>query len=220
MLNLTIDSTKFDKDMKNVIQYSLGFFEGVKQGTPAFLKGFGLTVIESLKQYIDANARVNPSLLHHVYEWNETGSPNARLFDIEVLATGNQVSFFSSFRQSSSIKDGSSVPFYDKARIMEEGIPVTIVPKKRVLVFEDGGETIFTTNPVTVRNPGGDVAGEFERVFRSFFTNYFTQSYIQSAGILAYLGAPTDFLSNLSTKGGRSKGVAVGRNWITKAGDL
>ena len=220
MLNLTIDSTKFDKDMRNIIQYSLGFFEGVKQGTPAFLKSFGMTVIEGLKQYIDANARVNPSLLHHVYEWNETGSPNARLFDIEVLATGNQVSFFSSFRQSSSIKNGSNVPFYDKARIMEEGIPVTIVPKKRVLVFEDGGETIFTTNPVTVRNPGGDVAGEFERVFRSFFTNYFTQSYIQSAGILAYLGAPTDFLSNLSTKGGRSKGVAVGRNWITKAGDL
>lgn len=220
MLNLTIDSTKFDKDMRNIIQYSLGFFEGVKQGTPAFLKGFGMTVIEGLKQYIDANARVNPSLLHHVYEWNETGSPNARLFDIEVLATGNQVSFFSSFRQSSSIKNGSSVPFYDKARIMEEGIPVTIVPKKRVLVFEDGGETIFTTNPVTVRNPGGDVAGEFERVFRSFFTNYFTQSYIESAGILAYLGAPTDFLSNLSTRGGRSKGVAVGRNWITKAGDL
>jgi hypothetical protein len=220
MLNLTIDSTKFDKDMRNIIQYSLGFFEGVKQGTPAFLKGFGITVVEGLKQYIDANARVNPSLLHHVYEWNETGSPNARLFDIEVLATGNNVSFFSSFRQSSSIKNGSNVPFYDKARIMEEGIPVTIVPKKRVLVFEDGGETIFTTNPVTVRNPGGDVAGEFERVFRSFFTNYFTQSYIQSAGILAYLGAPTDFLSNLSAKGGRSKGVAVGRNWITKAGDL
>lgn len=220
MLNLTIDSTKFDKDMNSIIQYSLGFFEGVKQGTPAFLKGLGLSVLEDLKQYIDANARVNPSLLHHMYEWNETGSPNARLFDINVLATGNSVSFMSEFRQSSSIKSGSTVPFYDKARIMEEGTPVTIVPKRRVLAFEDSGETVFTSNPVTVQKPGGDVAGEFERVFRSFFTNYFTQSYIQSAGILAYLGSPTDFYNGLSTRSGRSKGVAVGRNWIAKAGDL
>jgi hypothetical protein len=220
MLNLTIDTKKFDKDMKNVIQYSLGFFEGVKQGTPAFLRGLGISVVEDLKQYIDANARINPSLLHHMYEWNETGSPNARLFDIEVIAAGNTVSFGSTFRQSYSIKDGSRVPFYDKARIMEYGIPVTIVPRSRVLVFEDGGETVFTSKPVTVSNPGGDVAGEYERVFRSFFTNYFTQSYIQSAGILAYLGSPTDFHTNLSTKGGRSKGTAVGRTWITKAGEL
>jgi hypothetical protein len=220
MLNLTIDSTTFNKDMNNIIQYSLGFFEGVKQGTPAFLKGLGTSLIEDLKQYIDANARINPALLHHMYEWNETGSPNARLFDIELLAVGNTISFDSRFRQSSSIKDGSRVPFYDKARIMEYGIPVTIVPRGRVLAFEDDGETVFTSNPVTVTNPGGDVAGEYEKVFRSFFTNYFTQSYIQSAGILSYLGAPTDFYSNLSTKGSRSKGVAVGRNWITKAGDL
>jgi len=220
MLNLVIDSRKFEKDMNNVIQYSLGFFEGVKQGTPAFLRGLGTSLIEDLKQYIDANARVNPALLHHMYEWNETGSPNARLFDIELVSVGNTISFGSTFRQSSSIKNGSRVPFYDKARIMEYGIPVTIVPRGRVLAFEDDGETVFTSNPVTVTNPGGDVAGEYERVFRSFFTNYFTQSYIQSAGILAYLGAPVDFYTNLSTKGGRSKGTSVGRNWITKAGDL
>lgn len=220
MLNLTIDSKQFDKDIKNVIQYSLGFFEGVRQGMPNFYKNFGAGVLEGLKSFIDANARVSPALLHHVYEWNQTGSPSARLFDIDFVVTGNGLSFNSTFRQSTSIKNGSRVPFYDKARIMEYGIPVNIVPKSRVLAFQDGGDTVFTSKPVTVSNPGGNVAGEYEKTFNMFFTNYFTQAYLQSSGILAYLSSPADFEKNLSKRGGRSKGVAVGRAWISKAGGI
>lgn len=220
MLNLTIDDTQFKKDMKNIIQYSLGFFEGVKQGVPDFLRGTGASVIESLRQYIDANARISPQLLHHVYEWNQAGSPNARLFDIDYMASGNNLSFVSAFRQSTSIKPGSRVAFYDKARIMEEGMSVTIIPKRKVLAFEADGETVFTQKPVTVANPGGNVAGEYERVFNSFFKTYFAQSYLESAGILAYLNNPTDFSVGMSKRGGRSKGVAVGRSWIAKAGKI
>lgn len=220
MLSLTIDTKQFDKDVKNIIQYSLGFFDGVKQGMPSFYKNFGLQVLEGLKTFIDSNARVNPELLHHMYEWNEAGSPDSRLFDIDFYVVGNGLSFNSTFRQSTSVKNGSNVPFFDKARIMEEGIPVTIVPKSRVLAFEDNGETVFTSKPVTVDNPGGMVAGEYERVFRSFFTNYFTQAFLQSSGILAYLSSPAEFTRGLSRNGGRSKGVAAGRSWIAKAGDL
>lgn len=220
MLQLTIDKTQFDRDIKNIIEYSKGFFEGVKQGVPEFLKGVGASVVDDLKAYIDSNARVSPQLLHHVYEWNQTGSPAARLFDIDYLVSTNSVSFSSSFRQSQSVKDGSNVPFFDKARIMESGQPVTIIPKKKVLAFEDNGEQVFTSKPVVVTNPGGDVAGEYERVFNSFFNNYFTQSYLQSAGILAYLNNPTDFKRGMSKRGGRSSGVAAGRNWIAKAGKL
>lgn len=220
MLSLTIDSKQFDKDVKNIIQYSLGFFEGVKQGMPSFYKNFGLQVLEGLKNFIDSNARVNPELLHHMYEWNETGSPNARLFDIDFYVVGSGLSFNSEFRQSTSIKNGSNVPFFDKARIMEEGVSVTIVPKSRVLAFEDNGETVFTSKPVTVDNPGGMVAGEYEKVFRSFFTNYFTQAFLQSSGILAYLSSPTEFSAGLRRQGGRSRGVASGRAWISRAGEL
>lgn len=220
MLSLQIDTKQFDKDMKNLIQYSLGFLEGVEQGLPSFYKNFGLATIEALKQYIDANARISPQLLHHVYEWNQTGSPDSRLFDIEAIPAAGGISFISRFRQSTSVKNGSNVPFYDKARIMEEGIPVTIVPKNRVLAFEDNGETVFTSKPVTVTNPGGDVAGEYERVFRSFFTSYFAQSFLQSSGILAYLSSPTDFATGLRKRGGRSRGVASGRAWISRAGEL
>jgi hypothetical protein len=89
VLSLTIDTKQFDKDVKNIIQYSLGFFDGVKQGMPSFYKNFGLQVLEGLKTFIDSNARVNPELLHHMYEWNEAGSPDARLFDIDFYVVGN-----------------------------------------------------------------------------------------------------------------------------------
>lgn len=220
MLRLTIDDRQFNKDIKNIIEYSKGFFEGVKQGAPDFLRELGSSVLEDLKFYIDSNARVSPQLLHHVYEWNQVGSPSSRLFDIDYSVTTNTISFTSSFRQSQSIKEGSRVPFFNKAEVMEYGIPVTIVPKRKVLAFDDNGEQVFTSKPVTVTNPGGDVAGEYQRVFDSFFRSYFTQSYLQSAGILAYLNNSTDFRRGMSKRGGRSSGVAVGRSWIAKAGKL
>ena len=219
MLRLTIDDTQFKKDIKNIIGYSFGFFEGVKQGLPEFWVNASRDIIESLKQYIDANARVTPQLLHHMYEWNQTGSPNARLFDIGYTISGGGLSVFSSFSQSRTIKAGSRVPFYDKARIMENGIPVTIVPKKK-LVFEVEGETVYTANPVIVNNPGGQVQGEYEKVFNSFFTTYFAQSYLQSSGILSYLSAPSDFYKNISKRSGRPQGIATGRNWMAKAGKI
>jgi hypothetical protein len=219
-LSLQIDSKQFDKDMDSLISYSLGFFEGVKEGQPAFLRSFGGSVLESLKSYIDSNARVNPELLHHVYEWSETGSPAARLFDLSYTTSGSRISFMSSFRQSSSVKSGSTVPFYDKARIMEYGVPITITPTKKVLAFEEDGQTVFTSKPVFVPNPGGNVSGEYEKAFKSFFTNYFTQAFLQSSGILSYLKSPTDFYKNLSVRGGRSKGIATGKAWISKAGNL
>jgi hypothetical protein len=220
MYRVTVKNKQFAKDMDNIVNYALGFLDGVKQGYPSFLQQLGATMSEALKAYIDANARVNPQVLHHVYEWDKTGSPDARLYDIKYVSTGVGLSFNSTFRQSSSIKNGSRVPFYDKARIMENGIPVTIVPKQRVLAFEQDGETVFTTKPVRVSNPGGQVQGEYERVFNSFFNRYFTQSFLESSGIASYLRSPVDFKKNFSSgkRGGRTLGVTVGQSWIAKAG--
>jgi hypothetical protein len=220
MISLKIQNQSFIKDMDNMVNYSLGFLDGVKQGYPSFLRQLGATVIEALKQYVDSNARVSPQLLHHVYEWNKSGSPEARLFDVNYAVTGAGLSFNSTFRQSSSIKQGSTVPFYDKARIMENGIPVTIMPKKKVLVFEENGEEVFTSQPVIVSNPGGEVRGEYEKVFQTFFNRYFTQAFLQSSGISSYLSNPVDFSKNFSSgkRGGRALGVSVGANWIAKAG--
>jgi len=220
MISVKANTRKFTKEMNNLMGYSIGFVTGVKRGQGVFLKGFGVTVIEALKQYIDSNARVAPQMLHHIYEWNQTGSPEARLFDLRYTVTGIGLSIDSKFKQSKSIKDGSKVPFYDKARIMEQGVPVTITPKNRVLAFTIDGEEIFTSSPVKVQNPGGDVKGEYERVFDSFFKLYFKQSFLASTGILSYLQNPVDFSKNFSKgkRGGYSLGLAVGAQWMAKAG--
>jgi hypothetical protein len=220
MIALKINNKQFMRDMDNTIGYMFGFIDGVKQGFPSFLRQLGAVSVEGLKQYIDSNARVNSQLMHHVYEWYQTGSPDARLFDISYIVNGGGLSFNSTFKQSTSVKNGSKVPFYNKAEIMENGIPVTIVPKQRVLVFEENGEQIFTSKPVTVDNPGGMVEGEYKKVFDSFFGRYFRQSFLEITGIATYLRNPRDFSINFSSgkRGGRSRGINVGKRWIQKAG--
>lgn len=219
---ITINSAAFNRDMDNIINYAIGYLEGVKAGKKTFLDSLGASAIETLKQYIDANARMSPEMLHHVYEWNQVGSPAARLFDITYTVSNLGLSLKSSFSQSSSIKSGSKVPFYDKARIMENGIPVTIRPKpSKVLAFEVDGEQVFTKNPVDVDKPGGNsVEGGFEKAFDSFFNNYFSQSFLRSSGIAQYLESPTLFKKNLAAgkRGGKLVGYNTGFRWIANAG--
>lgn len=222
MITSSFNDSTFFNEMSNVVKYAEGFLEGAKAGKPVMLSKMGLVIKNLLEEYIDTNARVDPETLHHVYEWYRTGSPEARLFDISYVATSGGLTISSTFSQSRSLANGSTVPFYDKANIMENGIPVTIRPKKsNVLVFDDNGNTIFTRGPVNVENPGGDaVQGSFENVVDSFFNRYFAQSYLASSGFTAHLKTPTDFKSNFARAktGGKSLGKQIGYNWIVKAG--
>ena len=216
------NSNQFKKEMNNIVDYSLGFLEGVKKGKTVFLKTVGLETVELMKEFIDSNARVNPDMLHHIYEWHQTGSPSARLYDISYTTSNLGLSFKSSFSQSTSIKNGSRTPFYDKARIMEEGIPVTIRPKvAQVLAFEDNGETVFTRGPVQVLNPGGtEVEGGFEKVFDMFFNKYFSQAFLRTSGIARYLENPQVYKKDMPAgkRMGKSKGLSTGYRWIANAG--
>ena len=99
-MRVTFDGRQFAKDMKNMMDYSSGFLEGIQLGKQQLLHSVGVQTIEVLKSYIDSNARTNPSILHHVYEWNQTGSPDSRLYDIDYTISGLGLSFRSSFRQS------------------------------------------------------------------------------------------------------------------------
>ena len=192
MISIKLNSNTLTKDLNNIVQYSLGFIDGVHKGKKVLFSKIGASVKEMLEIFIDANARSNPQALHHVYEWYKTGSPDARLFDINYTVSNVGLSFYSSFRQSNTIKEGSSAPFYNKAKIMEDGIPVTITPKKAtMLVFEQDGETIFTKGPVEVMNPGGSQAqGSFERIVNIFFKQYFTQSFLKVSGLKDYFNKP------------------------------
>ena len=217
-----MNDSMFKKEMKNIINYSVGFLEGAQAGKTQFLGNMGKLTTEILKEYIDSNARVNPKALHHIYEWYKVGSPDARLYDINYTISNLGLSFVSTLKQSTSIKDGSSVPFYNKAKIMEEGTPVIIKPNKSsVLVFEDNGETVFTKGKVVVTKPGGnETTGSFEKVVDVFFNKYFTQAFLKTSGIQTYLSNPVVYSRNLKAgkSSGRSKGMQVGYRWIANAG--
>lgn len=221
-MRAVFSSNQFNKEMNNIIDYSVGFLEGVQKGKTIFLKTLGMETVEVMKEFIDSNARVNPNMLHHIYEWNQTGSPSARLYDISYTTSNLGLSFRSSFSQSASIKDGSRTPFYDKARIMEEGIPVVIRPRvAQTLAFEENGEMVFTKNEVRVDNPGGtEVQGSFEKVFDMFFNRYFSQAFLRASGVSQYLENPDVYKKNMQAGKtmGKSKGLSTGYRWIANAG--
>ena len=222
-MKLAINNTQFKKDMNNIIEYSFGYLDGVHAGKVQFFNNLGLNISEMLQKYIDSNARVNPVALHHIYEWYQVGSPNARLYDIKHTVSNNGLTFITNFKQSSSIKDGSRVPFENKAKVMELGQPVVIKPiNGETLRFEVGGQVVYTKRPVVVQNPGGNTQGQFENVWDMFFGRYFTQAFLRSSGISQYLENPMLYKKNLTKgkKSGRSKGLDVGYRWIANAGLL
>jgi len=220
-MRVTTNLKQFESQMNNIVKYSVGFLDGVQNGKSIFLKNLGLGTIQALAAYVDVSAKGNPRALHHVYEWYQTGSPSARLFDLDYTVSNLGLSINSTFKQSRTLREDSNEPFYNKASIMERGVPVTITPKKSsVLVFEEGGETIFTKNPITVRSPGGDeVRGSFEKTVDEFILRYFKQSFLRASGIYDYIKKPTLYKKNIKagSKVGRSKGLDTGFKWIANA---
>jgi hypothetical protein len=223
MINLKTNSEQFQKEMNNIIDFSEGFFEGVHKGKSNFSENLARETLDVLKEFIDSNARVMPDALHHMYEWYSTGSPEARLFDIEYISKSNGISFTSSFRQSSSVREGSMVPFYNKAEIMEKGLSVRIRPiRSDVLAFQDGGETVFTKKEINIMNPGGSqTTGSYENVFNQFFSSYFSQAFLLSSGVMSRLSDLSDFTTNFAQAktGGRAAGVRVGFRWMSRGKD-
>jgi hypothetical protein len=218
---ININTKAFEKQLTNIANYSFGFLDGVNRGKKEFLNNLGKSVIFALGQYIDSEARANSRSLHHVYEWYKTGSPNSRLFDLNYTVSNLGLSINSTFRQSTTMKEDMTVPFYNKAKIMENGIPVVIKPKSNgALKFKEGGQEIFVRKNITVRNPGGEeVEGSFERVFDEFMRTYFTQAFLRSSGLLSYLNKPVAYKKNFlaGSKMGRSKGIETGYKWIINA---
>ena len=212
----------FAKEMNNLVSYSYGFIEGVNAGKKIFFATIGEKVKEVMSAFIDSMARQDPASLHHVYEWYQVGSPDARLFDINYTVSNLGLSLNSTFSQSTSIRNGSKVPFYNKATMMEAGMSVIVKPvESNVLVFEQDGKTIFTPNPVVIDRVGGpDTAGSFQSSFDLFINSYFSQAFLQTAGISKRFGNLATYKKNLQVglKVGKSAGVSAGFKWITNLG--
>lgn len=220
MIKMKFNNRQFNKDMKNIIDYSTGFVEGIEKGKSEFLDNMGVDVSRIASQFIDSNARVSPRNLHHVYEWYKSGSPEARLFDITYTVSNIGLSFISNFKQSNTVSQGSHEPFRNKAIIMENGTPVVIKPKNaEALRFEVDGQIVYTKKPVVVRSPGGDTEGEFEKAFDMFFGRYFTQAFLSSSNLRQYFENPMVYKKDLKKgkRGGRSTGISTGYRWVANA---
>lgn len=224
MISVRFDDRVFFKDLMNIAGYSEGFLQGAQLGKAKLSNSIGRNAVDIFKEFVDQQARVDQQMYHHIYEWYNVGNPEARLFDINYVVTDGGISFDGTFSQSRSVSNGSNTPFYNKAQIMERGLPITISPvNASVLTFNIDGEQVFTPNPVTVQHPGGThVMGSFERIFDIFFNQHFKQSVLDLTGITQYLSNAKAYKDNFKAgkTGGKAKGVEVGYNWITRAGDL
>ncbi len=160
-----------------------------------FQNTFTKTIFDQINQdfglYIDSLARSKPKSLHHVYEWNKTGTPGARLFKInKVSQSGLSFSLNYEFKMSRSMvpapKGKRRHMFANKAFVMEEGKPLVIRPKNSErLVFEYNGETVFMPKgaSVTVRRPGGSGArNQFTLAYSRFFSGQLVNNSIKSSG--------------------------------------
>lgn len=142
-------------------------------------------------EYVDAQARINPSTLHHVYEWKKTGNKSHRLFKLNIKESmGLSFSMGYSFIDSKSMVPTnygkSRHVFREKARVMEAGNPVVIRPRSAErLVFEIDERVIRMPKgaAVTVKRPGGGKAtNRFQISYARFFTGNLVNLSIKKSG--------------------------------------
>ena len=49
-MRVSVDTRQFKKDMNNIVEYSLGYLDGVKAGKSVFFKNLGLNMKEVLEK--------------------------------------------------------------------------------------------------------------------------------------------------------------------------
>jgi hypothetical protein len=220
MINVKINAMQLNKTLNNVVDYSEGFLKGIDMKSIEFNNEVANFTHAALNKYIDSQARMNPLRLHHVYEWGKAGNQSSRLFEFDTRVLGRTISFSGKFLPSKSISNTSSEPFVNKANIMENDIQVVIEPKNSdVLVFENNGETVFTTNAIYIDHPGGDeVAGSFGETVSNFFDNYFTNGLLKP--LINKLSTASEFAASFSSgaKSGSNVGIRAGKEYLNLKG--
>jgi len=213
---ITFDATDFNKTLDQAIQYSKGFLRGIDSNEQMFLYQMAEVIKQAFYKYVDSSARLDPSSLHHVYEWGMAGNPGGRLFELEAFVGTGFIRFVSRLLPSGTSAPGSDTPFVDKAEIMEAGIAVTITPRgDGPLAFEgDNGEMVFTTESVTVQSPGGPNAeGGFANAFNEFFTSFLDQALVKE--LTRGMDTADEFSRGWGKGMNYSRGVRAGIDYAT-----
>lgn len=142
-------------------------------------------------QYIDAQARIKPKALHHVYEWKRAGNAQSRLFKLNLIDTpGISFKIDFDFKPSKSLVPAKGAKrrhvFASKASTMEAGMPLKIAPRAAErLVFETDTGTVFMPKgaSVTVKRPGGPgVKNQFKLYYSRWFSGNLVNDAIKRSG--------------------------------------
>jgi hypothetical protein len=222
MITAKIDAKKLNKMLNNLVQYSDGFITETKAQQGYVNRKVANTSVNAFYQYLDGVARMHPGMLHHIYEWGQVGNPTARLVDLGITLSGRGSTITAEFLESQTVKEGSNEPFYDKAQVMEEGIPVVIKEKEaKALFFEIDGLEYFRMGPITVLNPGGaETRGSFVEVFKEFYNNYLTQVYLKAIKFYKHFESPKEYERNFKTALKSTNAAGIGKmtalSWISK----
>jgi hypothetical protein len=220
---MKINSKEAMKVLNNIVDYSEGFLKESKARESYVASKLASTSITAFYEYLDVLARTNPGMLHHVYEWGETGNPGARLVELKKVLAGKKAEVVSDFLQSTSIPENGSEPFWNKAEIMEEGITVQVNEvSAQALFFQVDGEEFFRTGPIIIENPGGEqVRGSFVRAFEEFYNNYFDQVYLRSIRFYDHFTKSREFESGFTSASRSGNASSMGRksalSWIINA---
>jgi hypothetical protein len=213
-MTIMMDTSELERILKNTAQYCEGFIAGGEDGLSVLLMELGQAVKEALELWMDSMAAGNHAALHHVYEWYQAGSAGARLFEYNFSVGGGTIVFTGETQASSSLPHRSTVPFYNKADVMESGQSVTISPiNVEYLHWDD----VYTPNDVTVTHPGGAATvGSWKRFTDLFFNTVLSQALL--ATMLADLAVADEFTASFAAGangGGFGAGQSAGYKWIT-----
>lgn len=222
-MKVKYDLSDFNKKMKNMAQYGIGFATEAKRSEGKLARKLGEASIDGFYDFLDAMARMHPEMLHHVYEWDRVGNPGARLYEVKTTgASARAITINADFLPSRSTSDQYSTPFVNKAEVMELGLPVVIERvNAQSLFFTQDGQEFFRMGPIVIENPGGEaVRGSFLRFFEMFYNRYFEDIYLNSINFYKHMSETTEFTKNFEAgvrRGGYNVGRRAAEKWINSA---
>jgi hypothetical protein len=222
MIRSRIKADDLIKKLNNTVRYSNGFVTELNKNKSLLNQKVGMTSISAFYDYLDGLARSHPGMLHHVYEWGSIGDPMERLYGLSLEVNNTSAVIDAEFLQSNIPSEDGQEPFYNKAIIMEEGIPVTINEKNaQALAFTIDGQEYFRVGPITIANPGGEATrGSFVEAFNEFYGSYFTNVYLQAIKFYDYFSNAKAYENGFASGvngGGYPLGKAAALSWISRA---
>lgn len=221
-IKMKVHTKELDTLMRNVVDYTDGFLKETTAQKKTIASKIGKASIDEFYRYLDSLASTNREMLHHVYEWGQVGNPTQRLFELKMNLKANSAEIISNFLESTSSPDSSDHVFWNKAEIMEEGIPVVINEiEAQALFFEVDGQEFFRMGPIVIQNPGGEeVRGQFVAQFEEFYNNYLEAVYLRSIKFYDHFKNPKAYYEGFrsgSKGGGKGAGRISALKWVLSA---